>query len=41
MFLENLTPINEIVLLDYKSPVFIFDVFKFTINFILLHYLTK
>ena len=34
MFLENLTPINEIVLLDYKSPVFIFDVFKFTINFI-------
>lgn len=34
MFLENLTPRNEIVLLDYKSPVFIFDVFKFIINFI-------
>lgn len=34
MFLENLTPPNEIVLLDYKSPFFIFDVSKYTINFI-------
>ena len=33
MFQENLTPLNEITLLDYKSPLFVLDVFKYVFNF--------
>ena len=33
MFQENLTPLSEITLLDYKSPLFVLDVFKYVFNF--------